>query len=171
MEQTPFEFPKPFSGKPTLGQILELLTGAEGARRNGYLPSTPGTIYHKNVKATVARLRASGIENPFRKPFVIDIDSSKAHCTFNKSPCLTRARAHGFWLLNRARRMTVLEQARLQGFEGFANAAMQMPTIKDLKLPQGLSRRQVGQLLGNAMTVTVVREVLRAALTSVGVKF
>ena len=50
--------------------------------------------------------------------------------------------------------MTLAEMSRLQGFPPLQSSVV--------------SRAQLGQMLGNTMTVDVVKEVLRAALRSTG---
>ena len=73
------------------------------------------------------------------------------HC-----PCMLAARNRGFWVTSRGRRLTLAEASRLQGLEP--------PTSRSL------SNSQLFGLLGNSMTQTVIGEVLRAALVSLGVK-
>ena len=78
------------------------------------------------------------------------------------SPCLTRSRAHGYWISNRGRRMNLREIVKLQGF------VVQKGGIKGVKIPVGTSDRQSAQLLGNAMSLPVIEDVMRAGLVSIG---
>ena len=71
----------------------------------------------------------------------------------NRRVCL-RARPYGYYLTNKRRRMTLAEMSRLQGFPPLKSAVV--------------SRIQLGQMLGNTMTVDVVKEVLREGLRSTG---
>ena len=65
------------------------------------------------------------------------------------------SRISGFWITFRARRLTLGEASRLQGLEPLTS--------------RSLSTSQLFGLLGNAMTRTVMIELLRAALASLGV--
>ena len=65
------------------------------------------------------------------------------------------ARNKGFGVTSRGRRLTLAEASRLQGLEPLTS--------------RSISDSQLFGLLGNAMTRTVVGEVLRAALVSIGV--
>ena len=75
-------------------------------------------------------------------------------------PAITKSRAAGrdFWLMSAARRLTILELLRLQGFSS-----------SDLDL-HGVSERQVGAMVGNAMSVPVLSAVLQEGLRVCGMR-
>ena len=100
------------------------------------------------LKETLKQLKCANCDTD-NKAFVIDIDSSLHWQTIRKeqSPALTRSRAMGFWITSKRRRMNAAEQFRCQGF----------PT--DQVRPLG-SRRKMGQLAGNAMSVPIVTHIL-----------
>ena len=68
-----------------------------------------------------------------------------------------RAAARSYWLVSEGRRLTILELLRLQGF-----------SEKDLPILERMSERQVGLMVGDAMTVTVLSAVLREGLRVCG---
>ena len=93
---------------------------------------------------------------------MVDIDCSKQFSTFgiNEARTVTCSRggAGGPWIASRGRRVTTSELMRLQGFE-----AKDIPA-EDL----GLSARQVGQMVGNAVSVHTMGFILAEALSSAG---
>ena len=66
------------------------------------------------------------------------------------------SRNSGFWITSRARRLTLGDASKLQGLEPLTSRV--------------LTTSPLFGVLGNAMTQTVVAELLRAALISLGVK-
>ena len=63
------------------------------------------------------------------------------------SPCITRSRAKGHWLTSKKRRMTLEEMARLQG-------------IRPNSFTKVVNDYELGQQLGNAMSVNVIDRIL-----------
>ena len=88
---------------------------------------------------------------------ILDCDASRRWCgkQTRVSPCLTRSRGQGLWLLSRGCRMPPDVCCRLQGIE----ASSLRGASSDIEL-----RR----LMGNAMTLSVVEPILRAALIATG---
>ena len=74
---------------------------------------------------------------------------------------MTKSRAAGrdFWLMSASRRLTIDELLRLQGF-----------SAHDLNL-EGVSDRQVGEMVGNAMSVPVLSSVLHEGLSVYGMRW
>ena len=84
----------------------------------------------------------------------VDCGSSKPHWVFGASPCLTKSRgqSRAFWSLQHARPFSIRELARLQGLE-----------LADMKVP--VTDAQMGALLGNGFTATVIMRVMSVAIT------
>jgi len=101
------------------------------------------------------RLHAQG-HRPFSEPWVIDVDSSMGRgcAMYNCSPCLTRSRFLGHWVTNRGRRLTLVEQMRLQGL--------------DDNFPRHVPPHHFSRLLGNSMSVNVLVRLLARALPAAG---
>ena len=73
----------------------------------------------------------------------------------NTSPCLTRSRSKGHWLIHKNRRMNIKEMMRRQG-------------IDPDNFKQVVSDSVMGQQLGNAMSVNVMERILAKALLAAG---
>ena len=110
----------------------------------------------RNLNAVVKALRAKGAE-PRDEDWIVDVDASEIYrgVRKNASPCMLASRNSGFWITSRARRLRLGEASRLQGLAPLTSRV--------------LSTSQLFGLLGNAMTQTVMIELLRAALISLGV--
>jgi site-specific DNA-cytosine methylase len=104
----------------------------------------------------LASLRAKG-HNPDRETWIIDIFGNWTHGMLGKSPCLTRTRAAagGHWITTRSRLMSVPEMLRLQGMSPALNCV-------------GITERQMGCMIGNAMSVNVLERLLVRLLPAVG---
>jgi len=120
-------------------------------------PKSAGTAY-RNVKAVYKMLLAAG-HNPYTEPWIVDIDSSEDRMKFmyDVTPCLTCSRAQGHWVTNRGRRLTKLEQMKLQSIrtpaEGFK------VVVSDF---------QLGRQIGNAMSVNILERLLVRILPAAG---
>ena len=76
----------------------------------------------------------------------------------DRCPCITRTRGGtGFYLPSRGRRLTLGERLRLQG----------LPLVY-LQHRQGISKRQLGMMIGNAMSGNVLEELLSQRLPACG---
>ena len=104
----------------------------------------------KSLKARGAELRD--------QTWIVDVDASDNYrgCRRNASPCMLASRGKGFWCTSRERRPNLGEASRLQGLKPLSSR-----DIPDSKL---------FSMLGNAMTAPVIKELLRGALTSLGVE-
>ena len=102
----------------------------------------------ERLQAYLASLRAKG-RNPDRETWIIDIFGKWTHGVLGKSPCLTRTRAAdgGHWITTRSRLMSVPEMLRLQGMSPALNCV-------------GITERQMGCMIGNAMSVNVLERLL-----------
>ena len=99
-------------------------------------------------------------QDPADVMFCFDISASEKFCgkwMKEKSPTITRARAGGggYYLSAWKRMMSTSDICKLQGFP---------TTLKN----GGATDRQVRQMLGNAMTVTVVARIVRMLLGAAG---
>jgi DNA (cytosine-5)-methyltransferase 1 len=98
--------------------------------------------------------------NPDKDHYVVDLAHGRARPVYRKNLCptITRARASccAFWDTKLKRRLTVSELASLQGCTA---------TLLNLT---GVSDAAFGRMVGNAMTVTVVKSLLRKMLEAVG---
>ena len=104
----------------------------------------------------LASLRSKG-HNPGKETWIIDIFGTRTHGMLGKSPGLTRTRAAagGHWITTRWRLMSIPEMLRLQGLSPALNCA-------------GITDRQMGCMIGNAMSVNVLERLLVRLLPAVG---
>ena len=114
-----------------------------------------------NIKEALKKVADAGMD-PSSVDIVVDIGCSKSRTNMmhNLCPAITKSRAAGqdFWLMSAGRRLTVLELLRMQGF-----------LKTDVNL-EGLSERQIGEMVGNAMSVPVLTAVLREGLRVCGMR-
>ena len=132
-----------------LGDFLEPDRGIRGAT-----PGKKNSHANRNLRKALKRLKKAGI-NHRRRTIAIDIDSTRKFMTMyeQRSPTLTRSRPAGFWLTSRERRMLPAELFRSHGID----PSQVVPTTD--------SARVLGQLVGNTMTVPVVKFLLEAVLS------
>ena len=91
-------------------------------------------------------------------PCVFDVDGSTPHIMRDRSPCITRTRGGTrFYLPSRGRRMSLKEQLRLQGLPA-----------QYLDYREGISDRQLGMMIGNAMSGNVLGRLLPRVLLACG---
>ena len=138
--------------------ILDPLTADERkADLNQRKPPASQTNARANLKLGYAQLKAQGVD-PSKTAVVMDIDSSKLHMMFDKSPCLTSSRAAegGFWVSCRGRRFTKAEMLKLQGIS------------MKLKQPDSVSDRQWGRIVGNGIPIPMMSRVLSKLLPFAG---
>ena len=128
--------------------------------------SSADTVLTDTAKANIAeaekQIKKEG-KDPSKSPFIINCDapssrpkgqSSKKWSQYH-SPCLTRSRSTGHWVTSLHRKMNVDEMCRFQG-------------IQPGSIDFGLSDREKGQLIGNAMSVNVIERILKRALEASG---
>ncbi len=82
---------------------------------------------------------------------VLNVGGTAAHVSRNQCQALTANRMgeQAYWITNRGRYLNNSEAFRLQG-------------MKDLRVPRGVSDRQVRRMIGNSMCVPVLNFVFRA---------
>ena len=97
-----------------------------------------------------------------RVPVLIDVDCSLRYKTYgiNRAKTITRARggSGGPWVSSRGRRATTNELLKLQGF-----VPSQVPWEA-----AGLSKRQIGQMIGNSVPPPVMAMVLSESMFAAG---
>jgi len=102
-------------------------------------------------------LRARG-HDPDVDTWIINVFGGfQPHGMKNMCPCLTRGRAGsgGHWVSTRRRLLTIDEMLTLQGIPADVHR-------------KGISNRQVGYMIGNAMSVNVLERLLLRLLPGVG---
>lgn len=154
----PFKWPAPVTPRMTLMDIIQPMTSSD---RPGRLPKQSS-----NAKCFVKEACKQAMQrdmNPLKIPIAVDIDCSARFQTvgFNEAKTLTRTRGSqgGPWITTRGRRTTPTEMMAIMGF-----VENELPWEE-----AGLTARQLGQLLGNAVAVPVIGHVLSAAMFSGGV--
>ena len=126
----------------------------------GRLPSTKrGKTLVKT--ACTAVFKKTG-KDPRTIPVLIDVDCSDKYATFGideaKTITRTRGGTGGPWVSSRGRRVNTNELLRLQGFNP---ARIPWQEI-------GVTKRQIGQLIGNSVCPPVLGMALSEALYSAG---
>jgi len=115
----------------------------------------------RNINEAVVKAKTAGLD-PCSVDIVVDIgcSASRTNMMHDICPAITKSRAAGrdFWLMSASRRLTIDELLRLQGF-----------SPGDLNL-EGVSERQVGEMVGNAMSVPVLSAVLQEGLSVCGLR-
>jgi DNA (cytosine-5)-methyltransferase 1 len=153
----PFTWPTPISPKPLANFLKDDDKGAMQREATFKANSSPSTKKHLND--LLCKVRADrGNPRSTRCPYVFDIDGSKPHAMKGRCPCITRGRGgSGFYLPSRGRRMTLGERLRLQGLP-----------LAYLQHRQGISDRQLGMMIGNAMSGNVLAHLLSQLLPACG---
>lgn len=145
--KAPFTWPRKSSTRTPIDSLLD-----------NYAASAPQVASKagERLQTYLASLRSKG-HNPDKDTWIIDIFSTDTHGMLGQSPCLTRTRAAagGHWISTRSRLMSIPEMLRLQGMSPDLNAA-------------GISVRQMGCMIGNAMSVNVLERLLVRLLPAVG---
>ena len=135
-----FQWPSPTECKP-LVQFLE----PPGVARTQI---SNGTVAHRNKEALLRQLTAAQT-NWRSEPYMLDVFAPTPRHMKNMTPCITRSRgaAMGYWVSCRNGLMTVKELLRLQALP---------PSFRKLGQDLRISDRQMGMMIGNAMSVNVL---------------
>jgi DNA (cytosine-5)-methyltransferase 1 len=160
-KRTPFRWPGQIKPKP-LRTFLDKdmpLTRVEQIRRvREFVKGSPRGIRRKLMSAW-SRARGNGIAvlGP-ANPVIMDVDSTWCSYMVGRCPCITRSRGSSrFFLAPRGRRLSVAEILRLQG----------LPT-SILRHRCNISDRQLGAMVGNAMSGNVLERILVRLLPACG---
>ena len=156
-----FRWPRPISCRPLAG-ILDPLPrdfDIQEAERSFLATCAPGR--RKRLSDAFSQIDDAGLDRRSNDDvIVVDIDVAKVHWMCGVSPCLTRTRAAaGFYLPARGRRMTLAERFRLQGIP-----------LRVLQYRQGISDRQHGMMVGNALSLNVLERLLVRILRACGLR-
>ena len=146
-------------GEPSLPDALVVKTAPiskfleKHKARLGTMPT--GKRARQNLKKVIKHMKATGAS--MKQSWVVDVDASERFLQgkLNCSPTVTRARALGFWVTIHNRRMSAVEQFRLQGFPVDEIVALQ-------------SRTNMGRLAGNCMSVPALTHMLDSLLPKLG---
>ena len=151
-----FNWPRATKPCPSINAVLDPWKPTD---RAGRLP----TIERQKDACKVAYKACFDYgRDPRSTPILVDIDASPKYSTYgiDEAKTITRSRGGdgGPWISTRGRRTTLTEMMKLQGFE-----LIDVPwtTLK-------ISPRQVGQLIGNAVSVNTMGAILEEALWSSG---
>jgi len=150
-KQCNFEFPEPVAR-------VSIDTCLDPVKRKPTLeelpPKTNKTAYN-NVRQVLKDLIAEGVK-PLAKTHIIDCDASPAFRSVmrDRTMCMTKSRASGFWVTSRGRRMNVDEMLRCQGMQR--------------SFKQVVSDRQLGAQIGNAMSQNIIERLLVKLLPAAG---
>jgi len=156
----PFTWPAPRAPRPLADFLTKDEGGAMQREATFKAGASPGT--RMKLKQLLHQVRAAG-GNPRSTvcPYVFDLDGNKPIAMKDRCPCITRTRGGtGFYLPSRGRRLTLGERLRLQG----------LPLVY-LQHRQGISKRQLGMMIGNAMSGNVLEELLSQLLPACGLAF
>ncbi len=155
----PFKFPEPVPLTSEASELLLPPTADENA--HGLPPKTKSNRARDIVKGTYKKLLAKGID-PAKRLVVTDIGCSPKFNTHGVDcfPCMTagRARYLGWWISLRGRCVRIEE---LMAFQGVKES-----DIKGWRA--AVSTSELGKMLGNTMTLSVVGRVLLQTLWAAG---
>jgi DNA (cytosine-5)-methyltransferase 1 len=145
-----FEFPKPIQCPS-----IELFLDGEKSH-----PGQPSMKVSRTAQVNIDQANRKIREehgSPDIQPYIVDCDASRAKSRYmyDVSPCITRSRYQGHWITNRRRRMNKAEMFRLQG-------------MNPSKFVSVVSDQDLGQQIGNAMSVNVIERILVRALIAAG---
>lgn len=147
----PFKFPRG-SPTPPLASCLDKQPCTDAHR-----PLSKTNM--RNIKEAKAELREAGA-NPSAADVVVDIGSgtNRVNYMFDLCPTITKTRcaSRDFYVLSKRRRLSMGEFARLQGF------------VPDDFNFAGIREREIGQMIGNSMSVPVLAAVLKEGLLVCG---
>ena len=156
-----FRWPRPISCRPLASMLDPLPPHFDiwEAERSFLAASAPGN--RRRLLEAFSQIEAAGLDRHSNDDvIVVDLDGSKVHWMRGVSPCLTRSRAAvGFYLPARGRRMTLAERLRLQGIP-----------LGVLKRRRGISDRELGMMVGNALSVNVLERLLVRMLRACGLR-
>ena len=156
VSQRSFPWPKPAMRSPL--PLTRFLCGGPGVRR---LPGA-GTVASGQLQRGLAAIRAEK-SNPRTTDYALDIWSGRdyPHRMTDRVPCITRTRggAGGYYITSVQRLLTVEEMLNLQG---------RPLSYRAVARRDGVSDRQLGMMVGNAMATNVLRAILPRMLTKIG---
>ena len=152
-QRAKISFPKPLLRAASLKNFLDPV---EHAPTREDLPPETNMNARQNVQNILEQLTAQG-HMPLTETFCIDHGSSPRRCGYMKDKlmCMTRSRPRGHWITSHGRVMNLDEMHRCQG-------------MKRDRSKQVVTDRQMGALLGNAMSQNVLERLLCKVLPAAG---
>lgn len=160
----PFTWPKPVKSKQLrcfLDRETTRATRSQYQRRlHDFVRESPPGLKRRLASALGQAKRARVDVGDPSVPVLVDVDASKPRFMRGRCPCITRARGStGFLLLPHGRRLSITERLRLQG----------LPTsIRRHHIGSGCSDRQLGAMVGNAMSLNILERLLVRLLPACG---
>ena len=147
--QARFVWPSPIPCL-TLEQVLEPFSGDPS------LVETMNDTKRNNFSISLKKHKGTDPESHA----IAELGSSYPKCMVGRCPCLTATRAGdtAYWSIRLRRPLTMSELLKLQGF----NEAL-FPDWQNV-----VSSRQFGTMIGNSMTLSVMRRLMAAVLHSLG---
>ena len=150
-KRAPFMWPRRSAAPKHIDHILQPHHGGPAELK------ALGPKSSAKLLAYLDRMRSRG-HNPAVDTWIINVFGGfEPHGMKGLPPCLTRGRAGsgGHWASTRGRLLTIEEMLVLQGMRADVNC-------------KGISNRQVGYMIGNAMSINVLERLLLRLLPSVG---
>ena len=156
VSQRSFPWPKPAKRSPL--PLTRFLCGGTGVFRK----PAAGTLAHGQLQRGLEAIRAEK-GNPRTTDYSLDIWSGRDYPTrmTDRVPCITRTRgaAGGYYITSVQRLLTVEEMLNLQG----------LPlSYRKVARREGVSDRQLGMMVGNAIPTNILRAILPRMLTKIG---
>ena len=110
--------------------------------------------------ACVAATKMQPPVDPRKIPLLVDVDSSDGYGTWgvNEFRCLLKSHPKGPWNSVTCKRVSIHDMARAQGFDP---KALKWKAAK-------MTEHQLGQALGNGVTVPVLTALLKQCLIAIG---
>ena len=156
VSQPSFPWPKPAKLSPL--PLTRFLCGGAGVIR----PPGPGTMASGQLQRGLEAIREEK-GNPHTTDYSLDIWSGRDYPgrMRDRVPCITRARggAGGYYITSVQRLLTVEEMLNLQGLPLSYRAVARR---------EGVSDRQLGMMVGNAIATNVLQAILPRMLTKIG---
>ena len=155
-QQRKFKWPKKL-GKVRIQEILDEKQGPEELQRLQHITETT----KGNIMKAIDKIRLMG-SSPSKKHFIIDVGSGRetSSVMLDCVPCITKNRGGSldFWDTKLERRLSLSELMRCQG----ANTN-QLNYASDV-----ISQRQMGMIVGNAISITVLAEIFENVFAALG---
>ena len=152
----PFAFPRRMRSCPPLSTFMD--RDRRGViRKQKKIDSTLSQTALNNIMAMMGKLEKKGIK-PFETDVIVDVNAGRFHChAINQCPTITAARGKqlGFFHLRLKRRLSMPELMRLQGAD------------PEKLFTGGLAKTNLGNIVGNAMSINVLEAVIIAVMRAV----
>ena len=158
----PFEWPTPLD-PPSVSAVYDLPITPLASYANYPIPAGKhgGLVPSRNVQLALEAIQREADSRqvpPESIPVIVDTGSGKLNMALDRAPCLTKQRGKSlsFFKLQTGEFMSVFELMRLQGFTDDEMARMNFV----------VSPSQVGKMVGNSFTKTVMQRLIRNAIVA-----